>query len=354
MNVYARNASEEFNARMDAVLKRLSADIAAALGDGLVALVLGGGYGRGEGGVVVRDGKEHPYNDLDLLLVVRRHGVPIDAAHPVTERYAKELGIEVDLSRPVTVADIEQWPPWLMWHEFVQGHTVLYGQQNILTGHAPKRVLDPPPGVEALRLLLNRGAGLLWARRVVAGIDPLSDPDFVRRNAYKCAMALGDALTVIHERHVTAYEGRELRIAALVTELGLAFPFDLPALYAEALRFRFRPDQAPAAPWDDIRLRNLAEHWAEVLLHVEGVRTGRTWNSMSAYCAWRGIREPEMNTCQVCIKNFARNLSAGGFSLRHPREALYRRLPGLLLADEVTPGWAEQSGRFLSVWRRFN
>ena len=354
MNVYARNASEEFNARMDAVLKRLSADIAAALGDGLEALVLGGGYGRGEGGVVVRDGKERPYNDLDLLLVVRRHGVSIEAAHPVTERYARELGIEVDLSRPVTVADIEQWPPWLMWHEFVQGHTVLYGQQDILTGHAPKRVLDPPPGVEALRLLLNRGAGLLWARRVAAGLDSPVDPDFVRRNAYKCAMSLGDSLTIVHGRHVTAYEGRDLRIAALVAELGPALFIDLPGLYAEALRFRFRPDQAPTEPWDDARLRKMARQWAEVLLHVEGVRTARVWDSMEDYCAWRGIREPEMNDLKASIKNVARNLSAGGFSLCHPREALYRRLPGLLVSDPVAPGWKEQSGQFLSVWRRFN
>jgi hypothetical protein len=354
MNTYARHGSEAFNARLDAVIKRLSADIAAALGDGLEALVLGGGYGRGEGGVVVRDGQEHPYNDLDLLLVVKRHGVPLEAAHPVTERYAHELGIEVDLSRPVTVADIEQWPPWLMWHEFVQGHTVLCGPQDILTGHVPKRVLDPPPGVEALRLLLNRGAGLLWARRVAAGIDPLIDPDFIRRNAYKCAMALGDALTVVYCRHVTAYDGRDLRIAALVREFGLSFSFDLTALYAEALRFRFRPDQAPAEPWDDVRLQSLARHWAEVLLHVEGLRTGRAWASVMDYGAWSGIREPEMNSCRARIKNLARNLSAGGLSPLHPREALYRSLPGLLLADAGAPGWAARSAQFLSVWRRFN
>jgi hypothetical protein len=354
MNSYVRNGSEAFNARLDAVLKRLSKDLAAALGDGLEALVLGGGYGRGEGGMVVRNGEEHPYNDLDLLLVVKRHGVPLDAAHPVTERYAKELGIEVDLSRPVTIADIENWPPWLMWHEFVQGHTVLYGPSDILTGHAPKRVLGPPPAIEALRLLLNRGAGLLWARRVAAGIDPPMDPDFVRRNAHKCAMALGDALTVVHRRHVTAYEGRDLRIAALVHELGLSFSFDLPALYAEALRFRFRPDQASDAPWEELRLRTLARQWAEVLLHVEGVRTGMAWESVSAYCAWSGIREQEMNTCRAIVKNGARNLSAGRLSLRHPREALYRRLPALLLAGTDTPGWAEKSGLFLALWRRFN
>ncbi len=354
MNSYAQQGSEAFNTRLDGTLKRLTADIVAALGDGLEALVLGGGYGRGEGGVVLRNGEEHLYNDLDLLPIVTRHGVSLEAAHPVTERYGRELGIEVDLGRPVTVADIEAWPAWLMWHEFVLGHTVLHGRPDILTAHAPQRVFDAPPAVEALRLMLNRGAGLLWARRVAAGIDAPVDPDFVRRNVYKCAMALGDALTVVHRRHVTVYTGRDARVAALVRELGLSFSFDLPALYAEALHFRFRPDQAPNRTWDDASLREMGRHWAEVLRHVEEMRTGQSWKSTADYCAWPGVREADMNTLQTCPKNVARNLSAGSLSARHPREALYRRLPGLLLSGMGVPDWAAQSEQFLSVWRRFN
>ena len=34
------------------------------------ALVLLGGYGRGEGGVEIRDGESRPHNNLDLLLAL--------------------------------------------------------------------------------------------------------------------------------------------------------------------------------------------------------------------------------------------------------------------------------------------
>ena len=47
---YACHGSEEFNRRLDGVLRRLAGDVRQALGPALVALVLGGGYGRGEGG----------------------------------------------------------------------------------------------------------------------------------------------------------------------------------------------------------------------------------------------------------------------------------------------------------------
>jgi hypothetical protein len=140
----------------------------------------------------------------------------------------------------------------------------------------------------------------------------------------------------------------------MIRELGLTFSFNLPARYEEALRFRSRPDQASAGAWDDAQLRELARQWAEIVLHVEGVRTGLSWASVDEYGAWAGIREPEMNTYRVRITNLGRNLSAGGLSFLHPREALYRRLPNLLLCGTETPGWQEQSGQFLSVWRRFN
>ena len=64
------------------------------------AVVLGGGYGRGEGGVLVNaDGSEELFNDLDYFLFATD---PDDAAllavvHGIERDGTEELGIDVDV-----------------------------------------------------------------------------------------------------------------------------------------------------------------------------------------------------------------------------------------------------------------
>lgn len=353
MTIFASGASDVFNLRMLNVLERLARDVSETLGDNLHALILAGGYGRGEGGVVVRDGIECPYNDLDLVLVLRRRGGTPAGLHEISRRYGGELGIDVDFSRPVTLDEIRRWPAWLMWHELAGGHIVLSGPENILRDNVPARVLGPPPATEALRLLLNRGAGLLWARLAAQGIEKPPDPDFIRRNLHKCAMALGDALLIVHGRHATPYSGRDRRVVELLKTLP-PLSFDLEGAYAAALRFRFHPDQSPRDGFGDGVLLEMAGHWLEVLLRVESFRTGRDWRSAGEYGSWGGIREKGMNGPQNWPGNIARNLLSGRCSALHPRESLYRALPMEIAAPPGTPGWERRAVEFLTLWRRFN
>src|SRR5713101_315101 len=104
---YAGNASADFNARMQTWLTALSEDVRQAAGENLTALVLGGGYGRGEGGVLLVSGEERPYNDLDLILIVRRkNSVPWPELESIKRKYESLLGIQIDFSRPLTVDDV--------------------------------------------------------------------------------------------------------------------------------------------------------------------------------------------------------------------------------------------------------
>jgi hypothetical protein len=156
--VYADHGSEEFNQRMHDVSIRIGADVQKALGDNFVALLLGGGYGRGEGGVVRKNGVEQPYNDLDFTLVVKqKNRVPWDRLNSISEHYEEEIHIDVDFSRPLTLQDIAQWPHWLMWYDLLNGHIVIKGPADILTRHAPAALKRTLPPIEATRLVLNRG-----------------------------------------------------------------------------------------------------------------------------------------------------------------------------------------------------
>jgi len=353
--LYARHASADFNARMQVWLTSLSGEVRQAVGENLVALVLGGGYGRGEGGVLRVSGEERPYNDLDLVLIVRRKsGLPRETLHAIQHKYAALTGIEVDFSRPLTVGDVRGWPTTLMWSDLLQGHRVLDGPADILTSNAPDLRSDRLPAVEATRLLLNRGAGLLWALRVVRGCEAAPDADFIRRNYCKCGLALGDAVLISHGRFATPYTGRGERLANLLGELPRAFRFDLSGLYEEALRFKFWPGEAVSMP-GEAQLEEMAHEWGQVLLYVEGRRAHREFGSAREYAGWPDMREPEQNTVARWPRNVVRNRQLGCWSLRYPRERLYRELPILLgLSESKVPDWPAGGARFLAVWKQVN
>lgn len=355
-NVYARDGSEEFNQRLDNTLSRIADKVELEMGVNLISLILGGGYGRGEGGVVIKDGIEMPYNDLDFALVVaNKSKVPWDKLNSIRSEFAGELGIHVDFSRPLTVKDIENWPCWLMWFDLINGHISLKGPTDLLKRHAPDIFGQPLPAIEGTRLLLNRGTGVLWALRVTRNVEKEPDEDFVRRNYYKCALALGDSLLIAFKRYTTQYFGRDVLLGDLSADEPEVRALDLMEMYVEALKFKFRPDLVSTDSKSENELSELAHKWGKTFLLVETVRTGRQWKSLDEYVQWHGIREKDQHTLKATFRNILYNISMGKFSLRYPREDLYRQLPLLLgLVQKVCDDWPIESGKFLKVWDRFN
>lgn len=353
---YTRDGSVDFNQNLHDTLVRIADRVEADMGDNLVSLILGGGYGRGEGGVVVKDGREMPYNDLDFTLVVAdKSKTPWDKLNSIRSIFAKELGIHVDFSRPLTVNDIENWPCWLMWYDLLNGHVTLKGPLDLLIKHAPEDLSKPLPAIEGTRLLLNRGAGILWALRVVRNVESEPDEDFVRRNYYKCALALGDSLLIAFKRYTTQYYGRDILVKTLSKDEPQVASLDLQHLYEAALQFKFRPDSVSSDPKSEEELIELAKKWGKVFLLVENIRTGMNWKSLEGYVQWTGIRENDQHTLKLLFRNLVRNLGMGKLSLRYPREALYRKLPPLLgVADKGLGDWPLESQNFLTVWDRFN
>jgi hypothetical protein len=355
MNTYAHHGSAAFNQWMDSILQTLTKDVEAAMGSNLVALILGGGYGRGEGGVEIIDGKERPYNDLDFTLVVGNTAtVPHAELDRISEDYAKQLKIHVDFSRPLTTSAIQHWPSWLMWHDLLNGHIILSGPQDILSANAPNGVKAPPPPIEALRLLLNRGAGLLWAMRVTRNIESEPDRGFVVRNYYKLILALGDALLIAHARFATPYRGRDALLGALESDEPSVRDLGLLAAYRDALRFKFSPHEFNDATIDDAALHEAAQRWASIMLHTEQRRTGKRWNSIEAYASDGMIRESSMHQPPELLKNVVRNLRCGRLTWRHPREWLYQEIPELLMAAPPPSDWATRSAAALAIWDRYN
>jgi len=329
-------ASAEFDDWLAQHLQELGRLCQQRLGGALWALILGGGYGRGEGGVLKQEGSERPYNDLDLFLLVHHRPEPGPLVE-LSKTYHELLGVDVDFSRPYSRREVNHWPGCQMFFDLVQGYQLLAGDATWIEA-VPKRCWNPPPPLEASRLLLNRGAGLLWALRVAEGLEPAPDQDFVRRNAYKLWQALGDALLLLHGRYQSQYQGRSQKLR------------DVPGVesnvlsnYERSLEFRLAPGPDFGPQPQVAELREAVQAWLKIFLHCEATRLQQPgWLDPARYLQDPRPREP------FAWKEVARNLRRGQFSLHSRRQTLYLDLVQLLSQS----GWAEpQAARWLQRWR---
>ncbi|MFZ5949926.1 MAG: hypothetical protein ACOYXC_04440 [Candidatus Rifleibacteriota bacterium] len=354
--IYAWHGSEAFNDFLDRHLKDLAKETVKALGDNLIALILAGGYGRGEGGVIVKDGTEWPYNDLDLVLVVKNANFDSNKIlMPISRDFAGKLEIHVDFSRPLTIGNLKNLPHKLMWQDLLNGHIILYGPPDILTSNMPAYMRDTLPRIEATHLMLNRGAGLIWSFRIIYGYINNSEEDFVRRNFFKAALAIGDAILIAAGRHQTAYRGRDRLLAEVLKNDEFGEFNEFLSVYVQALQFKFSPDNERERCFTAEKIYSLAKLLIKVFLRIEEKRLNKVFGNAFQYFVWRGIREKKEHQTWRLVRNILKNASMKRFSIRYPRESLFRRLPLLLeQAEKPSQKWKVNSENFMRIWENFN
>ncbi|TAG29998.1 MAG: hypothetical protein EAZ36_03880, partial [Verrucomicrobia bacterium] len=335
--------------------------------NGAVALVLAGGYGRGEGGVfrVAEGAAAELYNDLEFFLFLKPEA-DAGAAARWCEGWEKagtaELGIDVEFKRDAAGV-LCDGAPTMFWHDLLQGHRVVWGDAGLLAG-APARLRDPAglPASEATRLLFNRGSGLWFARLKLDG-GRAEDGGFVQRNHQKARLALGDAVLALAGRHHGLCEERARRIAAggFDTPPGWA---RIVAWHAGGVAFKLRPRHRAAGRNELAEAQAaLTAAWLEVFLWVEGRRLGKTFRGASDYAEFRGRLFPETpvwrNVALHARDRLKRGEALPGWT-DYPRAALQRALVAALA------GGAEAGARRIGVadtaypaayarwWARYN
>ena len=199
--------------------KRLSNDLAALTAKAkgayaaLVALVLGGGYGRGEGSWYRDDkGRWHPYNDYDVFVIADR-ALGKTNRRKLEVDLAQQLGITVDL--------IEYSKPQLQELKLsIKSLDLKYASQVF---YGDERILDEIPDFEANKIPLKEvetlyftrlqtfGGGLssgAW-RRGVSG----EQSRFFRNQMAKAVLAGVDAILVESGEYDPSYRTRVERLS---------------------------------------------------------------------------------------------------------------------------------------------
>lgn len=226
---FTENDAPEARARIQRDLERIVAAIETA-DPKLDALVLTGGFSRGEG--TVREGR--PVNDYDLVAVRRATGG--DALYrELGHRLTKEIGIEVDIM-PIARARLPLVGAKLFWLDVKLGGRVLHGEARTLD-RLP--VIDPRriPRIEVARLLSNRAAGLLLALPTTS--DPQT-PEQTDLQATKAVLAAMDATLLGRGEYAAGMRERLARLEGHAHH----------ATFANAVAWKLAPGAPPlGAPW---------------------------------------------------------------------------------------------------------
>ncbi len=313
----------------------------------LQAVLLGGGYGRGEGGVLRSAAGDRPYNDLEFYVAIK------GSRHLNEARYRRRLAVlgeilthiaDVEVEFKITsLAELESQSVSMFSYDLAAGHRLLWGDvsEDVVPGWDLHRHPENIPQSEATRLLMNRCSGLLFARTQL-WTEPFtpSAADFVRRNVAKAQLACGDALLVAHGRYHWSAVERHRRLEDLARCKRSAW-FDAALRHhAIGVEFKLHPD-AGVIPRDTLISRHgeITAFAVKCWLWLEARRLGRTFPSARAYA------EDDCDKCPGSSPffNIMLNLRADGFRprarplpWRHPRQRIFHSLSLLLWAPEAT------------------
>ena len=245
MGRYTAADSPEADEAVARAVAGVGADVAALRIARLGGVVLGGGYGRGEGGVARRPGeKDGLSNDLDFHVVTEEGAGEADieaiarALEPVSRKWSGILGVDADFCRPKTPWRIRHDSRRLMIQELVRGYADVAGAPgSVLFRDVELRPPEDLPWTEAVRLLMNRGMGLLMS------LEPRGDA-FTARNLNKCVLGACDAALI-------ARRGYKWKAAERAAAIG-------DGLYSAALEWKALPRAEPVCGWETARERWLA------------------------------------------------------------------------------------------------
>ncbi len=334
------DGTDELEARLERFCHTVRFEISAIVPKRkLTAIVLGGGYGRGEGGVLRSETRDAPYNDLEFyvflsgnrLLNERQFGRPL---HELGKRLSAKARISVEFK----IDCIDRWRRGavsMFNYDLACGNRVVFGGETIFSGCEHLQDAAAIPLAEASRLLFNRCAGLLLVREILRKPFPSGeDADFAVRNVAKVQLALGDViLTAFGKYHWSVLE-RGRRLAAFNFPDAISWLAEVRSLHQDGVRFKLHPCRAtalePTFEQDYLRLVDLAR---QVWLWLESRRLNEAFLTASDYALgtidkWPGTAV--WKNLFLTAKTFGPKATVASHSGRYPRSRLFNALALLL------------------------
>lgn len=351
---YTLRGSSDVEKRIGATIARAAGTVAKHFGrDECRALVLLGGYGRGEGGVIREENGERPHNNLDLLLVTTPWGMLRQTAlkkrlddilAPIA--HDERIGIDTGV---IGEFELRRAPARVIWFDLRWGHRTILGDAGLIPSLAPLSAAEIEID-DVHNLLVNRASLLVINDCLIErGFVSKSDARFIIKHLMKAIIGHGDALLFTRGRYHASYLEKQQRMR----EFSNVVP-GLAKLYEMAAEFRFMPDYSRYERQDLVAFTNVTRDvLARAHLEFERFRSGEPNCSFADHVKRVLCAKPSSYTFVTRSKRFLRSwkssnelrnaanlpkLIAEAVRAHHPRMTLAAALPAVLHgsnADEM-------------------
>ncbi len=243
------------------------------------ALIILGGYGRGEGGVVTINGKEYPHNNLDFLLITKnlRNKKQNELKKKIYSKFAplnRKIKTQIDIGL-VNESSLKHTTNRIIWYDMRFGHKTILGDKNFV--HSLKRFrLQTIPKWDARNLLVNRGTLIIINEFLLKKKNPDSNIlKLIIKHINKAIIGYGDALLFFLNDYNWSYVEKKKRMQNRndVSE-------DFKKIYDNAMEFRFKPE------YDNYVIGDLIQWMKELKIHFEHIHK---------FCESKHLGKPEID-----------------------------------------------------------
>ena len=342
---FTLDGSSALESHLESVCRQIGAEVRALVSPSkLDGLVLAGGYGRGEGGVLRTGDGDRPYNDLEFYMFVRGNALVEEPRYrallgELGHRLSPAAGLEVEF-KVMTLDKLRSAPASMFYYDLVARHRWVIGDDSLLAGCEHHCNAGAIPMSEVTRLVMNRCSGLLFsAERLRRKQFADEEADFVGRNLAKTQLALGDALLAAGGEYHWSCRERHQRLSALRAAGNEPWREGVLRHHAAGVEFKLHPVRSDCSR-EELAARHagLSGLALQFWLWIESRRLGRAFASPREYALGAEDKCPETSPLRnrlVNAKAFGPAAALRSGSGRYPRQRLLHALSLLLWDGEV-------------------
>lgn len=306
MGIYTINDDPGADKTVQSVLDIVVENVLNLMSDHIQAIILTGGYGRGEGGAYKNKEGYQLVNDLDLAVFVQKNYCHIKRKYThQLEKMSADLQPYAKGIKQIDIIITNSWayrfvPNLVHYYEIKNGYKTIYGTLN-LTRIMPRLEAENLPVFDGNNYFLNRGSGMLLPA-IYSLTNNLDNPK-LRENfqieTQKACLAMGDAILLMAKQYHYSYQQRLQRFK-IFEKYNNVVPEHLwkkvSTLYCQSSERKLRPsfewtsNEEMVEQWSDVR-----NTFGEFFLWFESKRLNknfRNWLDYSSYVYKNGVSEP--------------------------------------------------------------